>query len=174
MQHNYLKFLSIVRVLFAILFFNFLSIVFNPLSAQEIRVIKADELFSLLEQCDEDKDLCIYNFWATWCAPCIREIPLFEKINSENKRVSIRLISLDEAEELHGRVTLFVRKKDVKSEVFLLDETDFNEIIPRVSEEWSGAIPATIMIDKNGDRHFFEREFKEGELQQTINSIIQN
>lgn len=166
--------MSIVRVLFMIIFFIFLSFKFNPISAQEIRVIKAGELFSLLEHCDEDKDLCIYNFWATWCAPCIREIPLFEKVNAENKRVSIRLVSLDEVEELHGSVKLFIRKKGIQSEVLLLDETDFNEIIPRVSEEWSGAIPATIMIERNGDRHFFEREFKEGELQQTINSIIQN
>lgn len=143
-------------------------------SAQEVRVIKADQLYDMLDKCDSD--LCIYNFWATWCAPCIRELPQFESLSDQNKNLSIKLISLDDVDELNGSVKIFIEKRNIISEVFLLDETDYNEIIPNVNDKWSGAIPATLIIDKNGQKYFYEKEFKEGELLKTINSIsiIQN
>lgn len=136
---------------------------------QKIQVIKAGELYKMIDECEED--LCVYNFWATWCAPCIREIPEFEKLSLQNKNVKVRLISLDEVEELDGKVKLFIQKRNIRSEVMLLDETDFNEIITRVNDNWSGAIPATLIVDRQGRKHFYEKEFKEGELQNTIENL---
>ena len=141
--------------------------------AQTVEVIKADRMYAMIDVCDDKYDICLYNFWATWCAPCIRELPHFEALNKNNKRVSVNLISLDEKEDLVNKVQPFIQKKQIESSVFLLDETDFNEIIPGISTEWTGAIPATLIIDnKSGKKYFYEKEFKETELENTIDKII--
>jgi thiol-disulfide isomerase/thioredoxin len=37
----------------------------------------------------------VVNFWATWCALCVKELLFFEKLNAENKDVNVLLVSLD-------------------------------------------------------------------------------
>ena len=68
---------------------------------------------------------------------------------------------------------MFITKRKLDSKVVLLDETDFNEIINRVDTNWSGAIPATLIVDcRNGKRTFYEGEFKENELKDTIEKLL--
>lgn len=151
------------------LFFSF------KLTAQEIEIIKSPALFEMIEQCDQEAGLKVYNMWATWCAPCVKEMPLFESANEHFSNVDVILVSIDDVDLLESRVKPFVKKRGINSKVVLLNETDFNEIIPKISEQWSGAIPATLMVDcRNGQRHFFEKEFKEGELKSKIQDILNN
>ncbi len=163
-----------IRTNYRLLIAGIISLLSLSLKAQEVEVIKAPQLHSIIEQCDTD--LCIYNFWATWCAPCIRELPQFDELTKSNTNVKVRLISLDDVDDLHVKVKKFISKRNIQSAVLLLDETDFNEIIPSIDESWSGAIPATLIVSRTGQKYFFEKEFKEGELVQTIKElpIIQN
>lgn len=161
-----MKYLLAVIIIAFSLFFSF------QVSAQEIKVIKALQLFNLIEKCETGEEICIYNFWATWCAPCIRELPYFEAVSKNNRSVDVNLVGLDAVEDLDDRVKPFLDKKSIISIVWLLDETDFNAIIPKVNEQWSGAIPATLFVTKCGEKYFFEKEFKEGELEETIDKIL--
>jgi hypothetical protein len=95
----------------------------------------------------------------------------FRKISKSNSNIKVSLISLDNVDDLYTRVKTFINKREIHSEVLLLDETDFNEIIPNISDEWSGAIPATLIVDRNGKKYFYEKEFKEGELKKTIEEL---
>ena len=71
----------------------------------------------------------------------------------------------DFVEDLDTKVKNFVEKKRLKSELKLLDETDYNSFIDKISEEWSGAIPATLFVDnRTGNKKFHEGEFEENEL----------
>ncbi|MCK5104671.1 MAG: TlpA family protein disulfide reductase [Cyclobacteriaceae bacterium] len=140
---------------------------------QQVDVIKSEQLFQMVENCEYKDKIQVYNFWATWCAPCIREIPLFETVNELNENVNVTLISLDDVDLLNKKVKPFILKKAIKSKVMLLDETDFNEIISRIDESWSGAIPATLIVDcRSGHRFFYEQEFTEDELKKTIDNLI--
>jgi len=139
------------------------------LPAQKVEVIKATQLYKMIDDCDAD--LCIFNFWATWCAACIRELPQFEKLSEFYSHVKVKLISLDDIDDLNTKVKQFLTKRNIHSEVLLLDETDFNEIIPRIDDSWSGAIPATLIVSRDGIKHFYEKEFKEGELEQTTQKL---
>lgn len=115
----------------------------------------------------------VVNFWATWCKPCVKEMPYFEKLNSvyaENK-VKIIFVSLDFPEKLERQVIPFLEKNNIRSEVVLLDDPDANNWIPRVSQTWSGAIPATIMYNKK-ERRFYERSFTYEELETEVKSIL--
>ncbi len=115
----------------------------------------------------------IINFWATWCKPCIKELPAFEKINEQYKgqKVKVVLASLDFPDKVEKQVIPFIKKYDLKSEVVLLDDPDANSWIPKVSEEWSGAIPATVILNRQ-ERKFYERSFTYEELETELTSIL--
>lgn len=125
--------------------------------------------FEKMTQKPSDK-LRVYNFWATWCAPCVKEMPAFEKVNADDKQVELIFISMDDGRRPE-RVTSFMEKRGVKSPVYLLDDVDFNSWIDKVSEKWSGAIPATLFIKANGERHFHEGELDEHDLKKLINQL---
>lgn len=93
----------------------------------------------------------VVNFWATWCKPCIAELPEFEKLHLdfENKKVKVLLISMDFKEELNKKLKLFLDKNKYTCEVVLLDEINGNDFINKISESWSGAIPATLITKNN-------------------------
>ncbi len=121
----------------------------------------------------ENDSTYIVNFWATWCKPCVKEMPYFEKIASEyaKDKVKVVFVSLDFPDRLETQVVPFIKKNEIKSEVVLLDDDDANSWIPKVSEEWQGAIPATLIYN-NSKRAFFERSFTYEELEKEVQSIL--
>lgn len=121
----------------------------------------------------ENDTIYVINFWATWCRPCIKELPAFEKLTADysDKKVKVLLVSLDFPDKIDSQVVPFLEKNDIQSQVLLLDDSDANSWIPKVSEKWSGAIPATLIYNKN-TRLFYERSFTFEELQSELNKFI--
>lgn len=89
----------------------------------------------------------VVNFWATWCAPCVEELPAFEKLNSENgqKPLKVILMSVDLKNKLKSEVVPFVAKNKIKAEVYVVNEPDQQKFKAQVNESWSGALPSTLM-----------------------------
>lgn len=116
----------------------------------------------------------VVNFWATWCVPCIEELPYFEKLNEnyKDKNVKVILVSLDMSRMVESRLLPFIRKKELKSEVLYLWDADADSWIPKVDRSWSGAIPATV-IYKGGKRAFYERSFTYEELEAELKKITE-
>ena len=108
----------------------------------------------------KNDSIYVINFWATWCAPCIKEIPYFEKLQQEHKsdQLKVLLVSVDFRNQLESKVMPFVKQRELKNEVFLLDESDQQKFIDRIDKTWSGAIPATLFV-KGDKRKFLEKEF---------------
>jgi thiol-disulfide isomerase/thioredoxin len=120
----------------------------------------------------ENDTTYVINFWATWCAPCIKELPYFEKLNSENESVKVILVSLDSKKDLDKKLIPFIKKRKLASKVMLLADKDYNSWLSKVDENWSGAIPATLILHGK-KRQFAEREFENfDELNQYVNSFI--
>ncbi|MBL7863794.1 MAG: TlpA family protein disulfide reductase [Cyclobacteriaceae bacterium] len=131
-------------------------------------------LAQLQEQIKGEGDkIQVVNFWATWCAPCIKELPLFEKLNDDRKDVKVRLVSLDlDLDPNVEKVRGFVKRKKIRSEVIILDEKNPNSWIDKVDKDWSGALPATLVINnKTGKRKFVERELHAGDLEKLIAEV---
>ena len=142
-----------------------------PLQAQSVEVIKFPELENIINK-PADK-VKVINFWATWCRPCMKELPYFEAAQKERaEELQVYLISLDDVEKLDSRVQPLVERKNMSSIVKLLDETDYNAFIDKVDPRWSGAIPATLVIFGD-ERRFVEGEMTEEELNQLITEIQQ-
>ncbi len=140
--------------------------------AQNVPVINVDHLESRLENGADTT--FVVNFWATWCGPCVKELPFFETLGANNSaaKFKVLLVTMDFVENLESKVIPFIAKKEIKSAVLLLDEGNPNEWIPRVSEKWSGAIPATIFVNtQKKTRHFHEGSFKEGELEAKLQEL---
>lgn len=137
------------------------------LAFTQTKVIKISSLEVLMKK--KEGPIQVINFWATWCAPCVKELPLFEQLQDANTKVT--LINLDFVEKL-DKVDAFIAKKNLKSEVLLLDEIDYNSWIDKVDKRWEGSIPATLIYNPaNGKRAFVQQELKEGELEKLILSV---
>ncbi|WP_194775239.1 TlpA family protein disulfide reductase [Pararhodonellum marinum] len=140
----------------------------NSYTKDELRIVDFDELEGEFKT-PSDK-IRIYNFWATWCAPCIKEMPHFEKVNAEDPELDLYFISMDDGRKPE-RVTGFIEKRSIKSPVILLDDVDFDRWIDKVDPSWSGAIPATLFILPDGSKSFHEGEMDESELLEKINQL---
>ena len=137
----------------------FLLLAFSLKSySQQVKLINIDQL---QERIKNGKDSTyVVNFWATWCAPCIKELPHFEKLSAEHKaeKLAVLLVSVDFKSKLTSAVVPFVKRKNLKNQVFLLNESSPQEYIDRIDPSWSGSIPATLFI-KGDKRKFVENEF---------------
>lgn len=128
--------------------------------AQTSKIIHIQELKKLLA--DPSDSLTVINFWATWCKPCVAELPHFQSVEKSWKGRKLRFwyISLDFAEQKKTRLDPFIKKRKMNSNVFLLDEVDYNTWLPLVDKDWQGNIPATLFVNNSKN----QRKFVEGEL----------
>lgn len=108
----------------------------------------------VLRTIDEDETVII-NFWATWCKPCVKELPYFEELTKSGK-YKVILVSLDF--KVEGKLLPYVKDKQLQSEVIALTDSKYNNWIDKVSTKWSGSIPATLFI-KNGKKRFVEKSY---------------
>lgn len=129
-----------------------------------------DALAPLLEQ--RGDATVILNFWATWCAPCVEELPYFEEITRDYDAGQVRviLVNLDFRSQLNKRLLPFIKKHELQSEIVVLDDPDANAWIDRVDPSWTGAIPATVIYNRE-KRAFYEQSFTREELQAVITSF---
>ena len=143
-------------------------------SWQEISTVKTlnyNELKPYLEK--NDDTTYIVNFWATWCAPCVKELPYFEKIKQEyaSKNVEVLLVSLDFPKQVEKKLIPFINKKQLQSEVVLLNDIDENVWIKAIDSTWSGALPATLIYNKN-NRKFYEQSFDYTMLETELKTFL--
>jgi thiol-disulfide isomerase/thioredoxin len=155
--------LKIIVTAYFVFFYVFSSFAQEKL----VEVYHFDKFQTFLKK--NNDTLYIFNFWATWCKPCVEELPFFDKINQyyKDQKVKVILVSLDFSDEIETRLIPFLQKKDIKSKVIVLDESNPNTFIDKICPEWSGAIPATLIF-KEMEFSFYEQSFTYDEL----NSIV--
>lgn len=97
---------------------------------------------------EQGDTLYIVNFWATWCAPCVKELPVFDTLQERYRQqpVKVLLVSLDFKDDYEDKITRFVARKKPQPDIIWFSETNANVFIPRIDDRWSGAIPATLII----------------------------
>lgn len=155
--------------------YSFLILLFTLLSAaskeKTVDVITLEQLQSKAAELNNDT-LYVVNFWATWCKPCVGEMPYFEAAANKfaSRKVKIIFVSLNYARE-QSMVLDFVKKKKIQPDVYLLNAGNPNNWIDKIEPEWNGSIPATI-IYKHAKKVFFrEGEFTSTELDSIIQTI---
>lgn len=114
----------------------------------------------------------VINFWATWCIPCRKELPEFEKVYKalSDEKVKVLLVSLDFPAQVEKSLKTFLTDHQITAPVVLLNEPDANSWIDKVHPSWSGALPATL-IYKSNNRLFFEKELTYQDIMNSISSL---
>jgi thiol-disulfide isomerase/thioredoxin len=145
----------------------FLIISFTA-NAQEIKRWKMNDLLQYIQHSDS---AIIVNFWATFCGPCIEEIPYFQTIASKyrSKKAKLLLVSLDFDENYPHKIAAFANKHGFTAEVIWLDESRPDEFCPKIDSSWSGAMPATLFVNsKTSYRKFIEAQLNQQRVEAEI------
>lgn len=148
-------------VFFVVFYFIMISV-----SAQKVPVMTFTEAEKLWTNATDT--LYLVNYWATWCKPCIEELPDFLKLNEEYKsrKFKMILVSLDFPQHIESRVIPFMKKNGIQAQVILLDD-DANTWINKVNSNWDGSIPVTQIIYKN-KKEFYNKTLNYSDLKQIV------
>ncbi len=141
-------------------------------SAQKIDSYKKEDLLQRISNTDT---IYVVNFWATWCVPCVKELPSFSIINDlyKDKPVKVLLISFDFKEQYPDKLEAWVSKKKLRPEVIWFNETNPTEYIPAIAPEWEGALPATLLINNRGGiKELIQSEVNSEELKSWIDKQL--
>jgi thiol-disulfide isomerase/thioredoxin len=152
-------------------FLFFLMILCFNTKAQDIQKWKLNDLTSAIKNAEVPT---IFNFWATFCKPCIEEIPYFQELvkKYEAEGVKLVLVSLD-LPEAYPKIKSFAAKRKFTAPIVFLEETNADVFCPAVDEKWSGVIPASLFINnKTGHRKFFEDQLSKDQLEKHIQELV--
>ena len=140
--------------------------------SQQIKKWKINDITNLIDKSDS---VLVINFWATFCKPCVEEIPDLIKFTKKysKQKVALYLVSLDLADYYPAKIKKFVAAKKYAANIAWLNESNADYFCPIISPEWSGSIPATLFINKkNGYSKFYEKKLTAAEIEKEIKLTI--
>ena len=144
-----------MRFIRIFIFFVLFVTIFTAKSQQ----ITSWKINDVVHYMDTSDSVLVVNFWATFCKPCIEEIPYLESIGQKYKdqKVKVLLVSLDLKDFFPSKIESFVKNNNYSSQVIWLNENNADYFCPKIDKSWSGAIPSTVIINtKTGYKKFFE------------------
>ena len=121
-------------------------------------------------------EVLVLNFWATFCKPCVAEIPGFIKTTHKYKdqKVKLMLVSVDLPSFYPKKIAAFAAKNNFNTNIAWLDETNADYFCPMIDKSWSGSIPATIIVNsKAGYKKFFEEEITAATFEEELKKALQ-
>ena len=142
--------------------------------AQLVKKVKIGEIEELIQKSDHP---LVVSFWATWCRPCIHEIPYLQETvgKYEDKNVELVLVSLDFRESYPSVVESFVKKNGYKARFYWLNETNADQFCPKIDPKWDGSIPATLFINnKTGYRKFYDRQLTPLQVEAEVKTQVKD
>ncbi len=136
-----------------------------------IKTLNYEELKPILNR--QDDKIYVINFWATWCVPCVKELPAFERLREEynDRNVEVILVSLDLSSQKDNVVIPFLKRKRIKSPVFIFNDSNEQIWIEDISKDWTGSIPSTLIYNKK-QRIFYERTFSYKKLNEVLQAFV--
>ncbi|QJD94823.1 TlpA family protein disulfide reductase [Mucilaginibacter robiniae] len=143
-----------------------LSILLFIVSITSFAQVKRITLPQLEKRISNTDTVYVVNFWATWCGPCVAELPYFNQLQTTYAKqlLKVLLVSMD-FDSKYQAVNTFVRTHKLVPEVYLASRKSDQEFIDGINKDWSGALPGTLIVNgKKGFRQFFEQEFTYDEL----------
>jgi thiol-disulfide isomerase/thioredoxin len=95
----------------------------------------------------------LYEFWATWCEPCRKELPELIRLDKKLRAAGFALvtISADEPEQ-DARAAKILEQAGAPKPAYRKDAKKDEDFINSLDREWSGALPALFLYDRNGQR----------------------
>ena len=142
--------------------------------AQHIPKVKIAEVVNNFSNLNDT--VYVISFWATFCKPCVAEIPGFIKTTHKYKdqKVKLMLVSVDLPSFYPKKIAAFAAKNNFNTNIAWLDETNADYFCPMIDKSWSGSIPATIIVNsKAGYKKFFEEEITAATFEEELKKALQ-
>jgi thiol-disulfide isomerase/thioredoxin len=110
----------------------------------------------------------VLNFWATWCEPCVAEIPLLTDYQKHHPDATVIGISMDERKN-EAEVHEFIKQHKMQYQVYLRKGgEDFEAMVNAIDPNWIGGLPATFVY-RDGKRIFSKTgQLNKGELERIL------
>ena len=145
--------------------------VFTACHAQTVQRVKITDLEAIIRSSNRPM---VINMWATWCVPCIEELPYFQEETARyGDSVELLLVSLDFKEDFPSKIETFRSRRKISARTVWLDETDADYFCPKIDSAWSGAIPATLFVNpKKGYRHFIGEQLSREQLRNELMAML--
>lgn len=144
-----------------------------PIPVPVVQKMQITDLENLIAQSDHP---LVINFWATFCAPCNKEIPYFQSTVARfaGQRVELILVSLDLPDAFPGRIASFVQDHAYTARIVWLNETNADYFCPKVDPHWDGGIPSSLFINnKTHYRRFFDRQLTDTQVEPEIKKMLE-
>lgn len=113
-------------------------------------MINAKELKQLLGQ--SSRPFHVFNFYATYCKPCIKELPEIRSLYKENKEVAVHLIAMDGKTIGEDSLKAFLLRHEMDfPSLYFSDFDSASMLIKTLYPAWNNEIPLTLIMDKTGN-----------------------
>ncbi|MAJ32327.1 MAG: hypothetical protein CMC18_06725 [Flavobacteriaceae bacterium] len=116
--------------------------------SKDVQVITIEEFTSTINKTRQKEKPTVYNFWATWCAPCIAEMPLIEQFALKHE-LNLKFVNVDRKNLWETRVPRMLKKLNLQSEVYLLDKAKRNNWYQAIDENWKAGLPVTLFTGRD-------------------------
>ena len=163
--------MSFQKTLKYFLVFALMAIVFSVRS----QTIPSWKVTNLQDYIAKSDSVLVINFWATFCKPCIEEIPYYQTIVNKYKgqKVKLLLVSMDLKDQYPDKIAEFAKKNNYSNQIVWLNETNADYFCPKVDKKWMGGIPSTLFINpKTGYHKFFEEQMREEEFENELKKAL--
>jgi len=133
---------------------------------EEAPASKIDTLIS-----EAEGKVVVLNLWATWCPPCVAEMPYFASFYQTMNRDKVAFISVsaDDISTKDDKVIPFMEDLRIPFPVYLVDSRDPDDFTAALRTEISGGLPATIFYDQQGQvAKLVERDMNLDELREMV------
>ena len=116
----------------------------------QLKTVDAKALYKQIAT-HKGKEAVLINFWATTCSPCLKEFPMIKELSNayEEKGMKIYFVTTDWM-DYKDKAIAFLEKQGVRGLTFIKEDGNDNNFIRAISDDWSGALPFTMVFDKNG------------------------
>lgn len=141
---------------------------------QQVKKANIDDIEEIINKSDHP---VIISFWATWCQPCIHEIPYFQETvkKYQDQNVEFVLVSLDFKESYPAAIESFIKKRNFQANFFWLNETNADKFCPKIDAKWNGSIPATLFINnKTSYRKFYDRQLTPLQVEAEVKTLVKS
>ena len=152
-----------------------LFLLFTTIFYAKSQDIPSWKINDVVHYMDKSDSVLVVNFWATFCKPCIEEIPYLESISQKYKdqKVKVLLVSLDLKDFFPSKIESFVKNNNYSSQVVWLNENNADYFCPKIDKSWSGGIPSTVIINrKTGYKKFFEEQMKPEQFEAELKKAL--
>lgn len=125
---------------------------------------------------DQQGKVVVANFWATWCQPCVAEMPELARFYEtyKDKPVTFLSLSVDTRRDFEaGKVQAFMDKHELPFPVYVIDSRDPDAVAVAMNIDWSGTLPATFVFDSKGElQEMFDGEVTADDLVKAVEPLL--